>query len=80
MQLKNKTIMITGGTGSLGMKLTEFIYENFPDIKKLIIYSRDEQKQYNMAFKYPEKLFPSIRFFIGDVRDKERLLFRNERS
>jgi UDP-N-acetylglucosamine 4,6-dehydratase (inverting) len=71
--LKNKTLLITGGTGSLGKALTHYILENHPDIKKLIIYSRDEQKQFMMAQEYPENSFPQIRFLIGDVRDKERL-------
>lgn len=69
--LNNKTILITGGTGSFGNKFTEYVLENY-DPKKIIIYSRDEFKQFNMANKlkqYKDKL----RFFIGDVRDKERL-------
>ena len=73
MNLKNKSILITGGTGSLGKALTRFIFDNFPDIKKLVIYSRDEQKQFQMAQEYPEPKFPQIRFFIGDVRDEKRL-------
>lgn len=71
--LTNKTILITGGTGSLGKALTKHIFTNWPDIKKLIILSRDEQKQYEMAQEYPVNAFPQIRFFIGDVRDYERL-------
>lgn len=74
MQLTNKTILITGGTGSLGQALTKHIFRIAPDIKKLIIYSRDEQKQFQMAQDYPVKQYPQIRFFIGDVRDKERLV------
>lgn len=72
--LKNKTILITGGTGSLGKALTSHILKNYTDIKKLIIYSRDEQKQFQMAMDYPSDQFPQIRFLIGDVRDKERLI------
>jgi len=71
--LKNKTILITGGTGSLGNALTKHILKNHPDIKKLVIYSRDEQKQFLMAQDFPLDQFPQIRFLIGDVRDKERL-------
>ncbi len=71
--LNNKSILITGGTGSLGKALTKYIFENFPDIKRLVIFSRDEQKQFQMALEYPPSQYPQIRFFIGDVRDKERL-------
>ncbi|KYG82847.1 UDP-N-acetylglucosamine 4,6-dehydratase (inverting) [Roseivirga echinicomitans] len=71
--MKNKTILITGGTGSLGRALTSHILTNFPDVKKLIIFSRDEQKQFQMAQEFPESEYPQIRFFIGDVRDYERL-------
>ena len=71
--LKNKTILITGGTGSLGKALTSHIFKHHSDIKKLIILSRDEQKQFQMAEIYQESKYPQLRFFIGDVRDKERL-------
>lgn len=71
--LENKSILITGGTGSLGKALTSHILKNHPDVKRLIIYSRDEQKQFQMAQEYPASKYPQIRFFIGDVRDKERL-------
>lgn len=71
--LKNKSILITGGTGSLGKQLTKRIFEKWPDISRLVIFSRDEQKQFVMAQEYPHDKYPSIRFFIGDVRDKERL-------
>lgn len=74
LDLNNKSILITGGTGSLGKALTRTIYEKFPDIKRLVIFSRDEQKQFQMAQDYPKKKYESIRFFIGDVRDKERLI------
>jgi UDP-N-acetylglucosamine 4,6-dehydratase (inverting) len=72
--LKNKSILITGGTGSLGKALTNHIFKNYPEIKKLVIFSRDEQKQFQMAQEYPIDKYPQIRFFIGDVRDKERLV------
>lgn len=71
--LKDKTILITGGTGSLGKALTKHIFENHPDIKRLYIYSRDEQKQHQMALEYPKSKYPQIRFFIGDIRDYQRL-------
>ena len=72
--LKDKTILITGGTGSLGKALTSHIFKNYPKIKKLIILSRDEQKQFQMAQEFPESQFPQIRFFLGDVRDEQRLV------
>ena len=71
--LTNKSILITGGTGSLGKALTSHIFKKYPGIKRLVIFSRDEQKQFQMAQDYPEKEYPQIRFFIGDVRDGERL-------
>ncbi|MFC4478259.1 UDP-N-acetylglucosamine 4,6-dehydratase (inverting) [Flavobacterium chungangensis] len=74
MNLENKTILITGGTGSLGKALTYHIFKNHPNIKKLIILSRDEQKQFQMAQEFPENQFPQIRFFLGDVRDEQRLV------
>lgn len=74
LDLKNKSILITGGTGSLGKALTSYILEKYPEVKRLIIYSRDEQKQFQMAQEYPESKYPQIRYFIGDVRDKDRLI------
>ena len=70
--MKGKTILITGGTGSLGQALVKYIFQYFPDINKLIVYSRDEQKQFLMAQNYIDKK-EKIRFFIGDVRDFDRL-------
>lgn len=71
--LTNKTILITGGTGSLGNALTKHILSQYQDIRKLVIYSRDEQKQFEMAQEFPTEKFPQMRFLIGDVRDKDRL-------
>ncbi len=71
--LNNKIILITGGTGSLGKALTKHILGKYPTVKKIIIYSRDEQKQFEMAQDYPRDKYPNIRFFIGDVRDADRL-------
>lgn len=73
MDLNGKSILITGGTGSLGRALTKTIFDNSPDVRRLVIYSRDEQKQFQMAQDYPEKEYKAIRYFIGDVRDLERL-------
>jgi UDP-N-acetylglucosamine 4,6-dehydratase (inverting) len=72
--LKDKTILITGGTGSLGKALTSHIFKHHSNIKKLIILSRDEQKQFQMAQEFPEVQFPQIRYFLGDVRDEARLV------
>lgn len=71
--LDNKAVLITGGTGSLGKALTKHIFGNYPKVKRVVIFSRDEQKQFQMAQEYPHNEYPQIRFFIGDVRDGERL-------
>lgn len=70
--MTNKSILITGGTGSLGRSLAKKILEDNPNTR-LVIYSRDEQKQFIMAQDFPIEKYPKIRFFIGDVRDFERL-------
>ena len=71
---KNKTILVTGGTGSFGKKFTEIILKKFPNLKKLIIFSRDELKQFEMANSYrSHQNYKKLRFFLGDVRDKDRL-------
>jgi UDP-N-acetylglucosamine 4,6-dehydratase/5-epimerase len=70
---KGKSLLITGGTGSLGKALTKHLLGQYSDIKKLVIFSRDEQKQFEMAQEYPSSRYPQIRFFIGDVRDFERV-------
>jgi len=71
--LNGKVVLITGGTGSFGNKFVETILRDYPNVKKIIIYSRGELKQYNMKQKYPEKDYPMMRYFIGDVRDAERM-------
>jgi UDP-N-acetylglucosamine 4,6-dehydratase len=72
--LNDKIILITGGTGSLGKALTKHVFLNYPKVKKVIIFSRDEQKQFQMAQEFPKINFPNIRFFLGDVRDEQRLV------
>src|SRR5690606_16613427 len=74
LDFTNKSLLITGGTGSLGKALTSWILKNRPEIKRLVIFSRDEQKQFQMAHAYPRESYPQLRFFIGDVRDKDRLI------
>lgn len=71
--LSNKSILITGGTGSLGKELTRTILKNWPDVKRLVIFSRDEQKQFQMDQEFPAAKYSAIRYFIGDVRDFERV-------
>ncbi|KAA6440710.1 UDP-N-acetylglucosamine 4,6-dehydratase (inverting) [Dyadobacter flavalbus] len=73
LDLTGKSILITGGTGSLGKALTATIFKRWPNVKRLVILSRDEQKQFQMAQEYTPEKYPQIRFFIGDVRDEERL-------
>ena len=73
LDLNGKSILITGGTGSFGKMFTKLILERNPDVKKLVILSRDEQKHFQMAQEFSEDKYPAMRYFIGDVRDKERL-------
>jgi UDP-N-acetylglucosamine 4,6-dehydratase/5-epimerase len=73
LDLTGKGVLITGGTGSLGRMLTKVILARWPHVSRLVIYSRDEQKQFEMAQEFDPADFPAIRYFIGDVRDKERL-------
>jgi FlaA1/EpsC-like NDP-sugar epimerase len=70
-----KTILVTGGTGSFGQAFVNYILNNYANIKKIIIFSRDELKQFEMKNLLKEnKNFGKLRFFLGDVRDKDRLL------
>ena len=71
--LDNKNVLITGGTGSFGKKFIETILLRYKNVNKIIIFSRDELKQSDLKLKYPAEKYPMLRFFIGDVRDKERL-------
>ena len=74
MNLNYKNILITGGTGSLGKKLTKRLLSNWAQINRLVIFSRDEQKQFVMAQEFSNDKYPCMRYFLGDVRDKERLI------
>ncbi|MCG2590652.1 UDP-N-acetylglucosamine 4,6-dehydratase (inverting) [Rhodohalobacter sulfatireducens] len=73
MDLNNKSILITGGTGSFGKAFVKRVLNEWPNIERLVVYSRDEQKQFKMEQEFPRKKYPMIRFFIGDVRDYSRL-------
>ena len=72
--LNNKTILITGGTGSFGTRFISVILKKYPKIKKIIVFSRDELKQFNMSQEIEKINSKKIRFLLGDVRDKNRLM------
>ena len=71
--LNHKSILITGGTGSLGKALVERIIRDYSKIKRLVIFSRDEQKQFQMEKDFPLTKYPFLRYFIGDIRDQNRI-------
>ena len=69
---EGKTVLVTGGTGSFGRKFVKTLLTRF-NPKKVIVFSRDEFKQYQMQKEFPKERYPNLRFFLGDIRDKERL-------
>jgi UDP-N-acetylglucosamine 4,6-dehydratase len=71
--LNNKSILITGGTGTFGKAFVKTIIERFPEVKRLVVFSRDELKQYEMGQQFPDSKYSVLRYFIGDVRDADRL-------
>lgn len=71
--LNDKSILVTGGTGSFGKAFVRTVLERYPGVRRLVIYSRDELKQFEMAQQFPDNKYPGIRYFIGDVRDEPRL-------
>ena len=73
IMLSSSSILITGGTGSFGKAFISRILQKYPDIRRLVVYSRDELKQWELQQLYPESQYPQLRFFLGDVRDKDRL-------
>ncbi|MFZ4729891.1 MAG: UDP-N-acetylglucosamine 4,6-dehydratase (inverting) [Pseudanabaena sp.] len=74
MQISEKSsILVTGGTGSFGKKFVELILKRFPNIHRLVVYSRDELKQFEMAQQFPPEKYLGLRYFIGDIRDVGRL-------
>jgi len=72
MDLNGMSILVTGGTGSFGKKFIETVLKRYPEVKRLVIYSRDELKQFEMAQKFSPKKYPALRYFIGDIRDAHR--------
>lgn len=72
MDLNNKSILVTGGTGSFGKKFVEIILDKFPGVKRLVVYSRDELKQFEMSQVFSQSKYPAMRYFIGDIRDADR--------
>lgn len=71
--LSHKSILVTGGTGSFGQAFVKTILHRFPEVKRVVIYSRDELKQFEMAQKLSPEEHPALRYFIGDIRDESRL-------
>ena len=69
----NSSILITGGTGSFGKAFIAEIFKRYPEVKRLVVYSRDELKQWELQQLYSEKDYPQLRFFLGDVRNRDRL-------
>ena len=73
--LKNKVLLLTGGTGSFGKEFVRIVLKKYKKIRKLIIFSRDELKQYEMKKVFSEKKYPCMRYFLGDIRDLPRLKY-----
>lgn len=71
--LNNKSILVTGGTGSFGKKFVETVLKRFPEVRRVVVFSRDELKQFEMAQVFPTEEYRCMRYFIGDVRDERRL-------
>jgi len=71
--LSGKSILVTGGTGSFGKQFLKTVLEKYPSVRRLVVYSRDELKQFEMSQMYPVSKYPQMRYFIGDVRDADRM-------
>ena len=71
--LSQRSVLITGGTGSFGKAFVKALLTRYPDIKRLVVFSRDELKQFEMGQEFDSKTYPALRFFIGDIRDGDRL-------
>ena len=72
--LNGKSVLITGGTGSFGRQFVGTLLQRYPGVRRVVVFSRDELKQFEMAQAYGDRAFPQMRYFIGDVRDPQRLL------
>ncbi len=73
VNLNNKSVLVTGGTGSFGRAFINSLIERFPSIKKIIVFSRDEQKQFEMMNELPTSKYPFLHYLLGDVRNRERV-------
>jgi UDP-N-acetylglucosamine 4,6-dehydratase (inverting) len=73
MNICDQSILVTGGTGSFGKAFVRSVLDHCPKIKRLVVFSRDELKQFDMQQEFPQDKYPALRFFIGDVRDPNRL-------
>ena len=71
--MQSKRVLITGGTGSFGKAFISKLLTSYPEVERIVVYSRDELKQWNLMQKYPVDKYPQLRFFLGDIRDRERL-------
>lgn len=71
--LNGKSILITGATGSFGKAFVDTVFKRYPDVKRLVVFSRDELKQYEMSQRWSERDYQAIRYFLGDVRDASRI-------
>lgn len=72
--MKDNSILVTGGTGSFGQRFVETVLKRHPEVTRVVVFSRDEHKQFEMAQRFSASDYPQIRYFIGDVRDESRLL------
>ncbi|UCF31673.1 MAG: UDP-N-acetylglucosamine 4,6-dehydratase (inverting) [bacterium] len=77
--LNEHSVLVTGGTGSFGQKFIENIINRYPRVRRVVVFSRDEHKQFDMAQRFPVEKYEQLRYFIGDVRDKDRLYRAMER-
>jgi UDP-N-acetylglucosamine 4,6-dehydratase len=71
--LNGKSVLVTGGTGSFGKAFVQTVLERYPDVRRLVVFSRDELKQFDMAQTFSPQKYPALRYFIGDVRDESRM-------